>query len=121
MAGRCVFANATENIREIFIMNMPEFDCQGELSRSTKSPEEVYRIALFDERGERTYKSYPGKPASSAPYMTIQQEPVSNIRRGQSYFRIRGGGVRGGYAPWLNSTENRRCCNCDAPNFTLRA
>ena len=43
LAGRCDFANAAENVRDIFIMNMRESDCQRELSRSTKLPEEVYR------------------------------------------------------------------------------
>ena len=66
LAGRCDFANATENVRDIFIMNMRESDCQRELSRSTKLPEEVYWIALLYERGERAFKSYTGKPASSA-------------------------------------------------------
>ena len=65
LAERCDFANAAENIRETFIMNMHEPECQRELSRSTKSPEEVYQIALSYERGERAYKSYTGKPVSS--------------------------------------------------------
>ena len=39
LAGRCDFANAAENVRDIFIMNMRESDCQRELSRSTKLPE----------------------------------------------------------------------------------
>ena len=90
LAGRCDFANAAENVRDIFIMNMRESDCQRELSRSTKLPEEVYRIALSFERGERAYKSYAGKPASSAPVNSIKQEPVNNIRRGQEFFRRRG-------------------------------
>ena len=94
LAGRCDFANAAENVRDIFIMNMRESDCQRELSRSTKLPEEVYRIALSYERGERAYKSYTGKPASTAPAISIKQEPVNNIRRGQGFFRGRGrGGV----------------------------
>ena len=41
LAGRCDFANPAENVRDIFIMNMRESDCQRELSRSTKLPEEV--------------------------------------------------------------------------------
>ena len=80
LTGRCDFANAAENIWDTFIMNMRESDCQRKLSRSTKLPEEVYRIALSYERGERAYKSYTGKPASSAPQITIKQEPDSNIR-----------------------------------------
>ena len=34
-------------------MKIRESDCQIEISRSTKLPEEVYRIALSYERGER--------------------------------------------------------------------
>ena len=37
LAWRCNFANAAENIRDIFIMNMRESDCQRELFRSTKN------------------------------------------------------------------------------------
>ena len=99
-------------------MNMRESDCQRELSRSTKLPEEVYRISLSYERGERAYKSYTGKPASSAPSISIKQEPVNNMR-GQGFFRGRG---RGGYTQGSNSGgsgNSRRCYNCDAPNFTL--
>ena len=106
----------------IFIMNMRESDCQRELSRSIMLPEEVYRIALTYERGERAYKSYTGKPASSAPPITIKQEPVSNIRRGQGYFRGRARGGRGGYTQGSSSGgggNNQKCYNCDAPNFTL--
>ena len=108
---------------DIFIMNMRESDCQRELSRSTKLPEEVHRIALSYERGERAYKSYTGKPASSAPAISIKQEPVNNIRRGQGFFRGRGRGRRGGYTQGSSSSggsgNNRRRYNCDAPNFTL--
>ena len=92
LAGRCDFANKAENVRDIFIMNMPESDCQRDLSRSTKLPEEVYRIALSYERGERAYRSYTGKPASIAPAISKKQEPVKNIRRGQGFFRGRGRG-----------------------------
>ena len=122
LAGRCDFANAAENVRDIFIMNMRESDCQRELSRSTKLPEEVYRIALSYERGERAYKSYTGKPTSTAPAISIKQEPVNNIRRGQGFFQGRGRGGRGGYIQGSSiggSGNNRRCYNCDAPNFTL--
>ena len=122
LAGRCDFANAAENVRDIFIINMRESDCQRELSRSTKLSEEVYRIALSYERGERAFKSYTGKPASSAPPITIKQEPVNNIRRGQGFFRSRARGGRGGYTQGSSSGgsgNNRRCYNCDAPIFTL--
>ena len=106
----------------IFLSGVRESDCQRELSRSKKLPEEVYRIALSYERGERTYKSYTGKPASTAPSYSIKQEPVNKIRRGQGFFRDRGRGGRGGYTQGSSSGgsgNNRRCYNCDAPNFTL--
>ena len=32
LAGKCDFANAAENIRHNFIMNMRDFDCQREFS-----------------------------------------------------------------------------------------
>ena len=121
LAGRCDFANAAENIRDIFILNMRVPKCQRELSRSTKLPEEVYRIALSYERGERANKAYPAKPASSAPQISVKQEPVNNIRRGQGYFQDGARGGRGRYTPGASSggSKNRRCYNCDAPNFTL--
>ena len=122
LVGRCDFANAAENVCDIFIMNMRESDCQRKLSRSTKLPEEVYRIALSYERGERAYKSYTGKPASTAPAISIKQEPVNNIRRGHGFFRSRGYRGRGGYTQGSNSggsSNNSRCYNCDAPIFTL--
>ena len=92
------------------------------LSRSKKLPEEVYRIALSYERGERAYKSYTGKPASTALSFSRKQEPVKNIRRGKGFFRGRGRRGRGGYTQGSSSRgsgNNRRCYNCDAPNFTL--
>ena len=122
LAGRCDFANAAENVRVIFIVNMRESDCQRDLSRSTKLPDEVYRIALSYERGERAYKSYTATPASSAPPITIKQEPVNNIRRGQGFFRCRARGGRGGYTQGSSSGgsgNNRRCYSCDAPSVTL--
>ena len=61
-AGRCDFANAAENVDVIFIMNMRESDCQRELSRSTKLPEEVYRIALSYERGEHINPTPENRP-----------------------------------------------------------
>ena len=124
LAGRCDFANAAENVRDIFIMNMRESDCQRELSRSTKLPEEVYRIALSYERGERAYKFEPPYHMNvvSAHTISLKQEPVNNIRRGQGFFRGQGRGGRGGFTqgPSIGgSGNNRRCYNCDAPNFTL--
>ena len=73
-------------------MNMRESDCQRELSRSTKLPEEFYRIALSYDRGERAYKSYTGKTASTAPAISIKQGPLNNIRRGQGFSEVEDAG-----------------------------
>ena len=54
-----------------FIVNMRESDCQRELSRSTKMPEEVQQFALTYERGDPAYNSYTGKPAASAISATL--------------------------------------------------
>ena len=97
--GRCDFANTSEKILDIFIINVRKSDCQRELSRTTKPLEEVYRVALLYQRAARAYKSYTGKPASSVSQMTIKQEPVGNIQRGQGYFRNRACGGRRGYTP----------------------
>ena len=94
LASRCDFANAAENVRDIFIMDMRESKWQRELSQSTKLPEEVYRIALSYERGERAYKSYTEKPASTAPSISIKlghfERTCRGIRRGTNQWRGRG-------------------------------
>ena len=110
------FTNAAENVRDIFIMNIKESDCQRELSRSTKTPEEVYRIALSYERGDKAYESYMGKRAESAPYINIKQEQVGNIRRETGCFRNRGSGGRG---TGQRGSNTRKCYKCDAPNFNF--
>ena len=71
---RNIFANVAENICDNFTMNKRKSDCQRELSSSTKTPKEVYRIALSYEREDCAHESYTGKLALSAPHMTIEQE-----------------------------------------------
>ena len=51
LAARCNFGTLEDRIlRDVFIVNMNNCDAQKELCRSTKTPEEVYRIALSYER-----------------------------------------------------------------------
>ena len=40
------------------MVNMTNKDAQTELCRSTKTPDEVYKIALSYEKGEKYAKSY---------------------------------------------------------------
>ena len=53
LAARCNFGVLQDRIlRDVFIVNMNNREAQKELCRSTKTPEEVYRIALSYERGK---------------------------------------------------------------------
>ena len=52
LAARCNFGTLeTRILRDVFIVNMNNREAQNELCRSTKTPEEVYRIELSYERG----------------------------------------------------------------------
>ena len=47
LAARCNFgALETRNLRDVFIVNMNNREAQNDLCRSTKTPEEVYWVAL---------------------------------------------------------------------------
>ena len=102
-------------------------EAQKELCRSTKTPEEVYRIALSYERGNK-YATYyvatgPGGAQGSSSGgggIQIKSEPVGMIRGGYCNNRARGrgsyqgrGSNRGG-----NLSQHNRCYNCDKQNFT---
>ena len=59
LAARCNFGTVETRIfRDVIIVNMNNREAQNELCRSTKIPEEVYRIALSYERGYKYAKSY---------------------------------------------------------------
>ena len=45
-------------MRYVFIVNLNNREAQNELCRSTKTPEEVYKIALSFERGDKYAKFY---------------------------------------------------------------
>ena len=45
-------------LRDVFIVNMTNKKAQTELCRSTKAPDEVYKILLLYESGNKYVKSY---------------------------------------------------------------
>ena len=125
MAVRCnLGTQEQEMVREIFIFNMRNRDEQNELCRETKTPEEALRIAMSYERGDKYAKTYKGSaPGSTGTAYTtpggslrIKTEPISNIRgsRGRGIQRGRGQNQNRGGA----RRQERRCYNCDQPNFT---
>ena len=109
-------------LRDVFIVNMSNKEAQTELCRSTKTPDEVYRIALSYERGDKYAKSYkvPGGGLTTAPAgsLQIKAEPISAIRGGYRRPFQRGGcgfargGTRG------RGGADRKCYNCDQSGFT---
>ena len=96
LAARCAFgALETRALRNVFIVNMTNREAQNELCRPTKTPEEVYRIALFYERAdkyEKTDVSTGGAATSSTTDsdLQIKTEAVEIIRGG--YHKNRGRG-----------------------------
>ena len=98
--NRCNFgALETRILPDIFIVNRNNREAQNELRRSTKTPEEVYRIALSYERGDNYAKTYVsttgGTPSSSTTgggAFQIKTEPVGTIRGGYRNSRQRGRG-----------------------------
>ena len=107
LAARCNFgALETRILRDVFIVNMNNREAQNELCRSTKTPEEVHRIALSYERGYKYAKSYgsvtgvgTSVTAGGAGAFQIKTEPVgAMIRGGYRNNRQRGRGSLGGRA-----------------------
>ena len=78
----------TRILRDVFIVNINNGEAQNELCRSTKTPEEVYRIALSYERGYKYAKSYGSATEGATTSGTtggngafqIKTEPVATIR-----------------------------------------
>ena len=109
LAARCNFgALETRILRDVFIVNINNRETQNELCRSTKTPEEVYCIALSYKRGYKYAKSY-GTATGAFP---IKTEPVGTIRGGYRNNRQRGPGSFRGRAE-MRGRVSRRCYNCD--------
>ena len=100
LAARCNFgALETRILRDdVFIVNMNNREAQTELCRSTKTPEDVYRIALSYERGYKYAKSYGSITGGATTSGTTggtgafqnKTEPVGAIRGGYRNNRQRG-------------------------------
>ena len=128
LAARCNFGTLEDRIlRDVFIVNMNNRDAQKELCRSTKTPEEVYRIALSYERGNKYASSYVATGSVGAQGSTsggggiqIKSEPVGIIRGGYRNNRARGRGSYQGRGSnrGRNFLNNNKCYNCDQQNFT---
>ena len=108
-------------------MNINNRETQKELCRSTKTPVEVYRIALSYERGNKYATSYVATgsvgaqgSSSGGGGIQIKSEPVGTIRGGHRNNRARGrGSYQGrGFNRGGNMSQNNRCYNCDQQNFT---
>ena len=129
MAARCNLGTQERKmVRDIFIFNMRNRDAQNELCRETKTPEEALRIAMSYERGDKYARSYKGAVSGSTGMahpspggsLQIKTEPVSNIRgsRGRGMPRGRGQYPNRGGGRTQDRVQERRCYNCDQPNFT---
>ena len=126
LSARCNFGTLeTRILRDVFIVNMNNREAQNELCRSTKTPEEVYRIALSYERGYKYAKSYGsatwGATTSGTTVGTgafqIKTELVGTIRVGYRNNRQRGRGSFRGRAD-MRGGASKRCYSFEQPNFT---
>ena len=120
MAARCNFGTLeTRILRDVFNVNMNKREAQNELCRSTKTPEEVYRIVLSYERGYKYAKSYGlatgGATTSGTTGVTgafqTKTEPVGTIRGGYQNNRQRGRVSFRGRAH-IRGGASKRCYNC---------
>ena len=130
MAARCNLGTQERKmVRVIFIFNMRNRDAQNELCRETKTPEEALRIAMSYERGDKYAKIYKGVASGSTGTaypsprgsLQIKTEPINNIRGSRGRGMPRGRGQcpnRGGGGRTQERMQERRCYNCDQPNFT---
>ena len=116
LAARCKFgALETRILMDVIIVNMNNREAQNELCRSTKTPEEVYRVALSYERGckyAKTYGSMTGGASTSgttdrAGAFQIKTEPVGTIRGVYRNSRQRGRGSFRGRADMRGGASKR--------------
>ena len=101
---------------------MSNKEAQTELCCSTKTPDEVYRIALSYERGDKYAKSYKvsggGSIAAPAGSLQIKAEPIGAIRGGYRRPFQRGGRGFGRGGTRGRGGADRKCYNCDQSGFT---
>ena len=108
-------------LRDVFIVNMSNKEAQTELCRSTKTPDEVYQIALSYERSDKYAKSYKisGGGLTAAPAGSLQRkaEPISAIRGEYCRPFQRGGRGFGRGGTRGRGRADRKCYNCDQSGF----
>ena len=81
LAARCALGVLERRIlRDVFMFNMSNKETQMELCRSTKTPDEVYRIALSYERGDKYAKTnkVTGGGLTAAPARALQIKNGAN-------------------------------------------
>ena len=101
-------------------------EAQNEICRSSKTPREVYRIALSYELGEKYAKTYVSTTGGTTPSSTtgeafqIKTEPEGAIRCRYRNSIQRGRGPSRGRLEFREGAQqgNKRCFKCDQPNFT---
>ena len=123
LAARCALGALEQRIlRYLFIVNMSNKEAQTELCRSTKTPDEVYRIALSYERGHKYAKTYKvtggGLTTPPAGALQIKMGPISAIRGGYLRPFQRGGRGVGRVSNRGRGGADRKCFNCDQSGFT---
>ena len=82
LAARCALGALERRIlRDVFIVNMSNKEALTELCRSTKTPDEVYRVALSYERGYKCAKMYKviGGGLTAAPAGALQIKTVCQV------------------------------------------
>ena len=100
LAARCNFGTLEDqNLRDVFIVIMNHREAQNELCRSTKTPEEVYKIFLSYEGGDNhailcvsTITGGGNSSAITKGGLHVKTEPVRIIRGGYRNTRSRGRG-----------------------------
>ena len=81
LAARCALGALERRIlRDVFIVNMSSKEAQTEHCRSTKTPDEVYRIALSYKRGDKYAKTHKvsGGGLAAAPAGALQIKNRAN-------------------------------------------
>ena len=88
LTARCnIGALETRILRDVFIVNLNNREAQNELCRSTKTPEEVYRVALSYEREYKyaeTYGSTTGGASTSGTTVEVESSKSKQNWWGQS-------------------------------------
>ena len=88
LTARCnIGALETRILRDVFIVNLNNTEAQNELCRSTKTAEEVYRVALSYEREykyAKTYGSTTGGASTSGTTVEVESSKSKQNWWGQS-------------------------------------